>query len=793
MKRILAMAISVVLVATMAIGGSIAYLQDTDGRVNTMTLGKVTIDQIEQEWNEDNSELVDFTQAKPLYPYVGKISWGDKDGEHNGAYRRFGMNNVVDKYVSVKNTGKSDAYIRTIIALEMGSYTEDEFDMVGISNNAENGSEFKFPGAWNWDKGFVAEIDGHNYWIMTAVHKDAVIPGATTIPSLLQVYLDKTATNETCEKLDGNTNGLYDILVVSQAVQTLGFEDANGNGTAADEALDEAFGKVDGKAADGTANIQTWFGELEDETVADLFISSAKELRAFAEAVNGGKSFAGMTVALADNIDLGNKEWTPIGLEYITHKEGDKTIVDKDTRFKGTFDGQGYTISNLKVDHSDSELPAGLFGVLNGTVKNLVIDGVDIQAKKSAGAVAGSMFNTGLIDKCTVKDATVVGYHYLGGVVGNLYGSVTNCTVDGVELTAEYELIGDNKYDNADKVGGIVGFSQNDNGGKITGNTAKNVTITGYRNLAGIVGYGGTDTTIENNTVSGLIVFQDMSQDYKGDDVNKGDYVGEINGKDKESGFMPAMLVTDASELVEALKNGGNAVLGCDIKDTPVVTTAPYGNYYGVKLDGGTLDGNGKTLDFEMGLPKAGTYDNYGIMTSGGTIKNATITGVFRGIMVMYPTEDVIIDNVTIGDEDMCYAINTAEGNGEHSLHVSNSTIKGWSSYGTAIKDLKFTNCTFAQGEYYKNVYGRLVKPYVDTVFENCEFNSKHYIDLSSLTTDGDVVLRNCTVNGVKLTQANWKELIAPEDTCDEGQISIEGKNGSYMSADNIFDYVIIE
>jgi len=68
MKKILAMVLSLALVATMAITGSIAYLQDTDEAVNVMTLGNVEIDQIEQEWNEDYTALQDFTQKSPCIP-----------------------------------------------------------------------------------------------------------------------------------------------------------------------------------------------------------------------------------------------------------------------------------------------------------------------------------------------------------------------------------------------------------------------------------------------------------------------------------------------------------------------------------------------------------------------------------------------------------------------------------------------------------------------------------------------------------------------------------------------------
>ena len=90
--------------------------------------------------------------------------------------------------------------------------------------------------------------------------------------------------------------------------------------------------------------------------------------------------------------------------------------------------------------------------------------------------------------------------------------------------------------------------------------------------------------------------------------------------------------------------------------------------------------------------------------------------------IVMDPTENTYIDNAVIGDEDVCYSINTGEGKGGTSVIVTNSTIMGWHSYGDAIDSVRFTNCTFVQGTYYTNVFGRLVKPYVNAVFENCDF-----------------------------------------------------------------------
>ena len=248
-------------------------------------------------------------------------------------------------------------------------------------------------------------------------------------------------------------------------------------------------------------------------------------------------------------------------------------------------------------------------------------------------------------------------------------------------------------------------------------------------------------------------------------------------------------LIDNATALQAALAEGKNVALANDLTiNENEMLTAPYGNKMALSQNGGVFNGNGKNIAVTA------NGDNYVVMTAGGTIKNLDIDRGFRGIVLMYPNQDVYVDNVNIGvDDEVCYTINTAEGDGTHSLYVSNSTLYGWCSIGTAVKDVTFTNCTFGQGTYYTNVYGRLVKPYVNAIFDGCEFGSKFYIDLSALVADQVVTLKNCTVNGVKLTAQNWASLVAPEDTCGEGQISIELKNGTYMTADNVADYVIFE
>ena len=239
--------------------------------------------------------------------------------------------------------------------------------------------------------------------------------------------------------------------------------------------------------------------------------------------------------------------------------------------------------------------------------------------------------------------------------------------------------------------------------------------------------------------------------------------------------------------LQTVLKEGKHVVLSSDLTiNEGEMMTAPYGNKMALHHNGGVFDGNDNTLSVTIG------GDNYAVMTSGGSIKNLTVDNGFRGILIMSPKETIYLNNVVSSGEGVCYALNTAEGDSTQDLVATNCTFDGWCSW-SEIKSATFTNCTFGQGKYYTNVSGRLGKPYVNTVFDGCDFCSKYYVDLSALKDDQKVTLKNCTVNGVKITAKNWASLVAPEDTCGEGQISVELKNGTFLTAENVADYIVFE
>ena len=151
------------------------------------------------------------------------------------------------------------------------------------------------------------------------------------------------------------------------------------------------------------------------ESNGSYTVTSADGLMNIAKLVNGGKT--DINITLDTDIDLTGKDWTPIGTDF--HNS-----------YTGTFDGGGHTITGLTFTTNDEN--AGLFGYLNraGTVKNVVMEGVQITSNQiyggSIGGVVGSGWGT--IENCSVS-GSVSGTVYVGGVVGvQIGGSITGCS-----------------------------------------------------------------------------------------------------------------------------------------------------------------------------------------------------------------------------------------------------------------------------------------------------------------------------------------------------------------------------
>ncbi len=216
-----------------------------------------------------------------------------------------------------------------------------------------------------------------------------------------------------------------------------------------------------------------WDGESIDEITPNpegiYEISTGAELAWISEQVNEGTK-TDFNIILTDDIDLGENPWTPIG-----------TGITSATRFQGSFDGQGYTISGLNVFDANY---AGLFGYISGTssetpaiIKNLIVQG-SVNGTNNSGGIAGRADNT-VFSNCG-NEASVSGAE-VGGIVGrqHSYGSpiiITNCYNSGA-ITA------------SSRAGGILGYVNDE---AQINNCYNTGTVTGDNYAGGLRGMGGT-------------------------------------------------------------------------------------------------------------------------------------------------------------------------------------------------------------------------------------------------------------------------------------------------------------
>jgi len=250
------------------------------------------------------------------------------------------------------------------------------------------------------------------------------------------------------------------------------------------------------------------------ESDGSYTVTSADGLMNIAELVNGGKT--DINITLDKNIDLTGKGWTPIGTSF-------------DNSYKGTFDGGGHTITGLAVTTNDQFV--GLFGYLNraGTVKNVVMEGIQITSNHMFGCTGGVVgYSWGTIENCSVSgsvsgtdcvggvvgsqkagsiigcssSATVKGTHYVGGVAGEKWGTMIACYATGnvtLEIGSPKNLSG----------GGVVGL----NGGSrvlacyAIGNVNSKGSSTGNVHIGGLFGDNYTVVTAcywKNNQEQGI-------------------------------------------------------------------------------------------------------------------------------------------------------------------------------------------------------------------------------------------------------------------------------------------------
>ena len=313
---------------------------------------------------------------------------------------------------------------------------------------------------------------------------------------------------------------------------------------------------------DGTSATADELAAATDDTNKVVTVDSGKLLAALAQSVNDSKDYSDYTIKLTKNIDLNGNEWTPIG-----QKNGNK--------FKGTFDGQGYTVTSLKISEKKAAAFDGyvaFFGATDSaTIKNLTVAG-SVTGNDAAGIV-GKGVNTTL-ENCHNK-ATITATVKAAGIVASLdKGTLKNCTNSGAITTT-----------GTNPAAGIVAWC-NPGATIVDCQNSGAVTVTGSGDSSqagGICGNLGNNSTVTNCSNSGKI---------------SASLAGGVAGRARGAAGKAAQIVsfTNTGEIVASNFAGGvvgdaqNGVTAesCTIKGTVSGTNAAGGIF-------GTTQGNSQS------------------------------------------------------------------------------------------------------------------------------------------------------------------------------------------------------
>lgn len=239
------------------------------------------------------------------------------------------------------------------------------------------------------------------------------------------------------------------------------------NGTE-ERTLSSAITPVAGKFYNITLNYDPGYTEVSE---GNYTVNNEKGLKNLAELVNNGAT--DINITLTGDINL-TGEWTPIGTY--------------DNPYTGTFNGKDKTITGLKIDQSGTD-NVGLIGRLGsgGKVQDVTLTNISVSGANCVGGIAGQ--NYGTVENCSVNGTvTGKGFTDTGGIAGSNYGTISGCSAEGT-VTGSVN------------VGGIAGLGapNYDTGtGSLIGSTIEGCHSTAA--VSGISSVGGVLGNLGNNS-----------------------------------------------------------------------------------------------------------------------------------------------------------------------------------------------------------------------------------------------------------------------------------------------------
>lgn len=351
---------------------------------------------------------------------------------------------------------------------------------------------------------------------------------------------------------------------------------------------------------DGTAVAFTQGRGTKEEP---WLIENAEQLAYLAQQVNNGTDYEREHFLLVSDLDLGGKEWTPIGTDG--------------NPFWGGFDGGGHTITGMTITGKEASY-VGLFGechnftTASSYIKSVTVKGANISGKSFVGAIAGVGAN---ISDCYSIENTICARRQVGGVCGSLIGNISGCynsssvsgisTAGGIMGTASYEgNVGNGVVQYCYNIGAVTVSQQDSYVGGITGASANRYNISNCLNCGKITGNGKNVGGIVGSTDSSYMNF--IGNCYYNSDLNNAG-VGE--------GENDKVIPLTTSQLCGALPKGLDPTIWKEGSvDTSTAVATGTGSRFGTAA--GTYINLRKVA--EIGETKTASVPVYNYVTTNG-------------------------------------------------------------------------------------------------------------------------------------------------------------------------------
>ena len=499
---------------------------------------------------------------------------------------------------------------------------------------------------------------------------------------------------------------------------------------------------------------------------------------------------------LAADIDLQSKDFTPIG------------NADSGA-FSGSFDGAGYTISNLTVD---SGKYAGLFGCNEGIVKNVTLNKVSIKGTRYVSGIVAYNGENGSIISGTVSSGKVVcddgiSDRNVAGICAYNRGSVSGGFKNKAEITIELHgsAMNDSQY-----LGGIIGYSNSEtnfvgtNEGQVSINNYLTSSNSSIACIGGLIGCANKSISISNSRNTGNIISsRKVTSGYKYNTT----YLGGLLGKCNE--FVEITQSNNTGDVIseygeESIVGGivGKGKLNCSRCYNAGNIRASAGDSYAGGVSG--LDAVSIDRCYNSGMIYTSSYSDYfmssydaqsgGISCTGGDIVNCYNSGniystgsnswgrVASGIVCQGGKVDKCYNSGNIYSSGGIYLIGS---NSTNSYSSKNIYCFGWAGDFSAVplldnKDLR--NRTSYLGWDFENIWS-----IDDTINGGAPFlvDSKNEITLncvSELIKNGDSKTIIAYKNGSNADEVEWNTTYGNAIVNNEGAVSLVGTGFSTIS-----------